>query len=92
MASTWITTRRLSSGELRYRVKYRFGGRESKDYHAGSFKTEAEALIRKEWITSELAAMRLPDITKYTPPAREQEPELIADYILTGKRPKANHG
>ena len=60
MASTWIAKRTTSAGERRYRVMYRLGGRESSGRYGGSFRTEREALARRQWIAGELAAKRLP--------------------------------
>jgi integrase len=62
MASVWITRRATASGGRRYRVEYRLGGRESSIRYAGSFKTQREALARKQWIAGELASGRVPDI------------------------------
>jgi integrase len=64
MASVWTITRATAAGEKRYRVRYRLGGRESRDRYGGSFRTQREALERKRWIAGELAAMRVPDLTK----------------------------
>jgi integrase len=61
MASTWIE-RRSSSDGIRYRVRYRLGGRESARRYAGSFTTMREARARRAWIDGELAAMRAPDL------------------------------
>jgi len=62
VASVWIIARTTKGGR-RYRVRYRLGGRESRDRYAGSFPTKREALARKAWIAGELAAMRTPDLT-----------------------------
>jgi len=70
VASTWIVSRRTKSGERRYRVEYRLGGRESTPQYAGSFATKAEAVARKRWIAAELAQMRVPDLAALT-----REPE-----------------
>jgi len=61
--SAWVTRRATSSGEPRYRVLFRVGGRESTSRYAGSFGTKREALARKAWVLGELAAMRVPDLT-----------------------------
>ena len=63
MASVWIRTRRTATGEPRYRIEFRVGGRESKIQYAGSFRTRREALARRAWVVGELAAMRMPDLS-----------------------------
>jgi len=70
MASAWITKRPTSQGEQRYRVFFRVGGRESTPRHGGTFKTRAEAQARVRWISGELAAMRVPDVSLLHEPAR----------------------
>lgn len=62
MASAWVKRTRLPSGALRYRVHFRLGGRESTDRYGGSFKTKREALIRRDYVAGELAALRVPNI------------------------------
>jgi integrase len=62
MASVWITNRTTRSGEKRYRVEYRLGGREAPTRYGGSFRTKREADGRKRWISGELAARRVPDL------------------------------
>jgi integrase len=61
MASAWIERRTTKTGAIRYRVKYRLGGRESAHRYAGSFKAKRDALARLAWVAGELAAMRVPD-------------------------------
>src|SRR4051794_39012747 len=68
MSSAWVEHRSTSSG-VRYRVRYRVGGRESKALYGGSFRTMTEATARREWIAGELAAMRVPDIHTFAAPA-----------------------
>jgi hypothetical protein len=63
MASAWLTTRTTGSGAKRYRVEWRAGGREAPTRYGGSFKTKREADERKRWISGELAARRVPDLT-----------------------------
>jgi integrase len=62
VASAWLTTRLTATGDKRYRVMFRLGGRESMPRYAGSFVTKREALARKAWVLGELAAMRAPDL------------------------------
>src|SRR5262245_22915145 len=63
MASAWILVRATRDGGKRYRVEFRCGGREAATRYGGSFKTKREALERKAWITGELAAKRVPEIS-----------------------------
>jgi integrase len=58
----WITPRQTKDGRKRYRVRFRIGGRESREGYGGSFKTLREANLRKQWIAGELAACRVPDL------------------------------
>ena len=64
MPSVWIERRETASGAIRYRVKYRLGGRESAHRYAGSFATKREALARRAWVVGELAAMRAPRLSQ----------------------------
>jgi integrase len=68
MPSVWITTRTTRTGK-RHRVGYQLGGRGSRSRYGGSFKTKREALLRKQWIAGELAALRVPDFTLLQEPA-----------------------
>ncbi len=75
MPSAWVKRRRGRTG-VRYRVEFRVGGRESSVRYAGSFRTMRDAAARKAWVTGELAAMRVPDLTLLAeqvpaPPLRE---------------------
>jgi len=63
MPSVWIERRPTKASGVRYRVEFALGGRGSRGRYAGSFKTKAEALARKNWVTGELAALRVPDLT-----------------------------
>jgi hypothetical protein len=54
---------------VRYRVEYRLGGRESASRYAGSFGTMREAKIRRDWVSGELAALRVPDLSLLAAPA-----------------------
>jgi len=77
MASSWITTRATQTGERRFRVEFRIGGRESATRYGGSFKTKREADERKRWISGELAARRVPEIRLSEP---ERTPTLAEAY------------
>ena len=67
MPSAWVKRRRGKTG-VRFRVEYRVGGRESRVRYAGSFRTKRDALTRKAWVTGELAAMRVPDLSALAEP------------------------
>jgi integrase len=62
VASVWIKTRQTPGGARRYRVEYRAGGRDSRVQYGGSFKTLREATARRNYITGELAALRVPEL------------------------------
>lgn len=62
MASASIRTRTTKSGERRYRVEFRLGGRASRPRYGGSLPRKADADERKRWILGELAARRVPDV------------------------------
>jgi integrase len=62
VASVFVLARTTRSGAKRFHVRYKLGGRESRNRHGGSFATKREALARKAWIAGELAAMRVPDL------------------------------
>jgi integrase len=66
MASAWITRRRTNDG-IRHRVMFRVGGRESSPRYGGSFATQREAKLRKDFITGELAALRVPALRLLVP-------------------------
>jgi integrase len=86
MPSCWIVVRRTKSGENRYRVEYRLGGRESSTRYAGSFARKADAEARKRWVIGEMAAVRVPDLSALddsprTPPFHEAGEEWLASRI-----------
>jgi integrase len=70
MASAWIERHRTPGGQLRYRVKFTLGGSGSRKRYAGSFKTMREAAARKQWVSGELAGLRVPNVRIL----QEQEP------------------
>lgn len=45
---------------VRYPVRFRLGGRGTRRHYAGSFRTQREARVRRDWVAGELAAMRVP--------------------------------
>jgi integrase len=60
MASSFIVTRKTKTGERRFVVRYRLGGRAWPVQHGGSFQTMKAARARRDLITGELAAGRNP--------------------------------
>lgn len=60
MASASITARTTRSGEKRFHVRFRLGGRAYPIQHGGSFRTMREARARRDLIAGELAAGRNP--------------------------------
>jgi integrase len=62
VASAWIRRVKLPSGNVRYRVVWRAGGREATRRYGGSFPTMREARARRDAIAGELAARRMPDL------------------------------
>jgi integrase len=76
MASAWIRQRWTKGGSARWRVEYRLGGAGTKKRYAGSFPTKREALIRKAWVSGELAARRVPDLSAFAEPT---PPTIVAD-------------
>jgi integrase len=63
MPSVWLRTRRTVSGAKRFQVEYRLGGRGTRIRYGGVFKTQRDAKTRAKFISGELAAMRVPDLT-----------------------------
>lgn len=62
MPSAWLEKRPTAEGVIRFRVRYRLGGRDSVPRLAGSFERKRDALARRAWVLGELAAMRVPDL------------------------------
>lgn len=62
MSPAHIRLRKTKSGERRYDVRYRRGGRGYPIEHAGTFRTQAEARARRDMIAGELAAGRDPRV------------------------------
>jgi integrase len=81
LPSAWICTRNTKSGEPRYRVEYRLGGRATPIRYGGSFKRKADADTRKRWILGELAGMRVPDLA-----ALEQAVEISPSLRESAQR------
>lgn len=63
MASCWIEAKRTASGERRYRVTYRLGGRESRKQNGGTFARHGDAKTRHGYIMGEIVAGRVPDLS-----------------------------
>ena len=68
MASAWVSRYTTKDGTPRWRVSYRPGGRETSARHAGSFATQREARLRRDWVAGELAVMRIPIFGSSQPP------------------------
>src|SRR6476469_11047494 len=67
LASPW-TEKRATGGGVRYRVRYRLGGREAPRLYAGAFRTMRDARARRDWVTGELAARRVPELARLAAP------------------------
>lgn len=78
MARVWIRTGVTASGDNRYRVEFRPGGREERARFGGSFATKRLARIRAAWIEGELAAGRLPDLNLG---ATQPKPALVFEQV-----------
>jgi len=61
MASAFIV-REQRGATVRFRVRYRLGGRDTAFLSGGSFTTLREARARRDWIAGEMAVMRVPRI------------------------------
>src|SRR5262245_5570336 len=75
MASAYVEKRATASG-TRWRVRYRIGGGDTPLLFGGSYRTKGEALARRDWIISQHAAMRVPDLRLITEDDRPQLPTL----------------
>jgi integrase len=84
VASAWIERTRTPSGQTRYRVKYRLGGRESRSRYGGQFVTKRQAAIRQQWVAGELAGRRVPDLPAFA------EPTLAPTFAEAAKRWQAS--
>ncbi len=60
MTSAFITVRTTATGEKRYIVRFRLGGRETPLLHAGTKRTQREAKLLRDFVAGELAAGRNP--------------------------------
>lgn len=85
MASTWIEKRSVADG-VRYRVRFRLGGAESIPKYAGSFATKREALLRKAWVSGEIAAMRVPDVKALVEPEPSPTLREVAERWRTSRK------
>jgi integrase len=90
MPSSWVE-RRPSGRGIRYRVKWRAGGRETVPQAAGTFPTLREAKIRRDWVAGELAAMRLPDLTLLAAPVTAPTLREVAERWLESRIDVADH-
>src|SRR5215207_8658797 len=78
MASAWVERRAAADGRVRYRVRFRAGGREVQHRQGGSYGSMREARIRRDYIAGELAAGRVPDLA-LTVPERPPTVRELAD-------------
>jgi integrase len=62
MATLTITTRTTRTGERRFVVRYRLGGRSWPVQHAGSFPTLRDAKRRRDFVAGEIACGRDPRV------------------------------
>jgi integrase len=85
MPSLVITTRVTKSGEKRFVVRFRLGGRSYPVQHAGSFRTMREAKARRDLIGGELAAGRNPRIALDALTADATRPKTI-DFTTWSER------
>lgn len=94
MASAWIEKRKTKSG-VRFRVRYRIGGREGTALHAGVFNKLKDARDRQAWVVGELAAMRVPDFRLVKAAAavtlRDVAERWRASRIDVGEMTATNH-
>src|SRR5262245_60201023 len=63
MPSAFIITRVTSTGQKRYFVRYRLGGRTYPLQHAGSYRTLRDARVRRDFVIGEITAGRNPAVT-----------------------------
>jgi integrase len=87
MASAAIRTRTTRTGEKRYQVRYRLGGRAYPLQHGGVFATMREARIRRDLVAGELAAGRDPAILLRSLQERPQQRSFAvwADAYLASR-------
>jgi integrase len=85
MASAFIERRPTRSGSIRYLVRYRLGGRESTRLSAGTFPTMREARARLQWVSGELAAMRIPDLRLVEEPSEMRTLATVAGAWQTSR-------
>ena len=84
MASVLFVRRTTRSGERRYLVRYRLGGRESGLVHGGSFTLERDAKARRDAIWASIAKGEVPDLDLIGIIERSQTvDEALAAYLAT---------
>jgi integrase len=92
MPSSWIIERAAGDGSTRYLVRYRVGGRETRQQYAGTFRRKADALARRRWVDGELAAMRAPDLAALVAePKRAPTLREVAERWLESRIDVADH-
>jgi hypothetical protein len=73
-ASAWIEKTRTPKGKVRWRVRYRLGGAETPPLYAGKFARKSDAAERRDWIVTELAAMRVPNLRRAAESPKQETP------------------
>ena len=68
MASTWIVTRSTSSGEKRYRVEYRLGGREAPTATAAASSEARSREPARRGSPASSLRVRVPDLGRSSRP------------------------
>lgn len=70
MASAWIEKRKTPAGGVKYLVRFRLGGAETRKLYGGIFGTMRDARARQAWVLGELAAMRVPSLALLVEPPK----------------------
>jgi hypothetical protein len=78
VSSAWVERVPTASG-VRYKVRYRVGGRETAKRYGGTFRTMKEAKQRRDWINGELSAMRVPNLAALEQPAAAPTVAQVAE-------------
>lgn len=79
MASAWVEKRPTRKSGARHVVRYRIGGRESALRFGGSFLTQREAKLRRDWIAGEIASLRVPELSLLEQPTATPTLRIVAE-------------
>jgi integrase len=79
--SVYVVRRTIAGGDVRWQVRFRLGGRESRPRSAGTFGTRREADTRARWVAGEIAAMRVPDLRRLEARAPEKLAEAFDRWM-----------